>query len=37
MIGGNGYLSPNLKLSDIAYVGAHNCAQSTAYGWVYAQ
>ncbi|CAD8090928.1 unnamed protein product [Paramecium primaurelia] len=35
--GGNGHLNNDLKLNQIAYVGAHNCAMSKKYGWTYAQ
>ncbi|CAD8203330.1 unnamed protein product [Paramecium octaurelia] len=37
MAGSNGHLNEKLKLNEIAYVGAHNCAMSKEYGWAYAQ
>ena len=36
MPGGNGHLNDNLKLNEITYIGAHNCAMSKSYGWFYA-
>ncbi|CAD8197874.1 unnamed protein product [Paramecium pentaurelia] len=37
MPGGNGHLNDNLQLNQIVYLGAHNCAMSKSYGWIYAQ
>ncbi|CAD8198751.1 unnamed protein product [Paramecium octaurelia] len=37
MPGGNGHLNDDLKLNEIVYLGAHNCAMSKSYGWIYAQ
>ncbi|CAD8202526.1 unnamed protein product [Paramecium octaurelia] len=35
--GGNGHLSPNLHINEIAYLGAHNSPMSKCYGWKYTQ
>lgn len=36
MPGGNAHLNADLRLDQIVYLGAHNCAMSNHYGWAYA-